>query len=130
MMAKLTPWKTSDDDRSALQPGRDLDSRLAGIYGANDVNYALGAVLAGEVFGKQLDQFLGDEFRRQRTVDVSTLEWLVLHEQLEVEHADSSAVLELLLPADAAGAAADGADAIARAGWRFLDDLYALCFGH
>src|SRR5262249_17988265 len=78
------------------RPG--LVPRLAAIYGAPDVFEAVGAVLAGEIFGKQVDQLLGDEFRRQTLIDPESLAWLSLHETLEVAHADASQALAALVP--------------------------------
>jgi pyrroloquinoline quinone (PQQ) biosynthesis protein C len=129
MMKKLQPWSPPVVDDTVLGPGRKLDPRLAEIYGAADVNAALGAVMAGEVFAKQMDQFIGDEFRRQNEIDIRSLEWLTLHEELEVEHADSSLVLAGLLPNSALNAVWFGASELRNAGWAFLDDLYDTCYG-
>lgn len=129
MMAKLEPWKPAAVTNETLAPGRRLDPRLAAIYGAEDVYESVGAVMAGEVFGKQMDQFLGDEFRRQTDVDTASLEWLVLHEELEVAHADSSGVLAGYIPRESVAAAWKGARDLSNAGWAFLDDCYALCYG-
>jgi len=129
MMKQLEPYQPARIDDSLLAPGRNLDRRLAEIYGAADLNSALGAVIAGEVFGEQMDKRLAEEFRRQDELDVNSLEWLTLHEQLEVEHADSSMVLAGLLPAGATQSIWSGAQALANAGAAFLDDLYELCYG-
>jgi pyrroloquinoline quinone (PQQ) biosynthesis protein C len=129
MMAKLEPWKPAEVTNETLTPGRKLDPRLAAIYGADDVFESVGAVMAGEVFGKQMDQFLADECRRQNEVDTQSLEWLVLHEELEVSHADSSEVLAGYIPRESIAAAWKGARDLSKAGWSFLDDCYELCYG-
>jgi hypothetical protein len=54
---------------------------------------------------------------------------LSLHETLEVAHADASAELAHLIPPHAVPAAHRGAMAVFLAGWHFLDELYALCYG-
>jgi hypothetical protein len=129
MMQQLAPWKPATNGNDALGPGKTLDVRLASIYGASDVYESVGAVIAGEIFGKQMDKFIADEFRRQSEVNLASLEWLTLHEQLEVSHADSSPELARLVPKGAAGAACRGGLALARAGWSFFDDLNTLCYG-
>ena len=130
MMQQLEPWRPAMIEDSALAPGRRLDPRLARIYNAPDVFESVGAVMAGEVFGKQMDQFIGDLFRRQTELDASTLEWLVLHEQLEVAHADESAELARLVPVESLAACWRGACDLSEAGWDFLDDLYELAYGN
>jgi DMATS type aromatic prenyltransferase len=133
MMDVLAPFRPplDDDDEPAslLAPGRALVPRLAAIYCAPDPFESVGAVIAGEIFGKQIDQFLGEEFRRQTVIDPRSLAWLTLHETLEVAHADASRQLADLVPAYAADVAQRGAIGIYLAGWAFLDALYASCYG-
>jgi hypothetical protein len=82
-----------------------------------------------EVFGKQVDSFIGDEFRRGAattgmSIPPAALEWLTLHETLEVEHVDESIALARAVPDGAkAAAAARGAAALGRAAWVFFDSL-------
>jgi pyrroloquinoline quinone (PQQ) biosynthesis protein C len=130
MMKQLEPWRPREaQDDSTLSAGRNLIPRLAEIYGASNIDEAVGALMAGEVFGKQMDQFIADEFRRQQEITPESLEWLALHEQLEVEHADSSLDLARLLPKEALDATWSGASRLARAGWAFLDDLHSTVYG-
>jgi hypothetical protein len=128
MMKQLERWRPAVIDDATLAPGRSLDPRLAEIYGAADAYESVGAVIAGEIFGKQMDQFIADEFRRQTEVDASSLEWLMLHEQLEVSHADSSPELARLIPRGSLDATWRGANALSRAGSAFFDDLHTLCY--
>jgi pyrroloquinoline quinone (PQQ) biosynthesis protein C len=123
MMQQLEPWKPRVMDDAVFEPGRRLDAQLAQIYGAEDVFESVGAVIAGEIFGKQMDAFLADEFRRQSDVEASKLDWLMLHEQLEVEHADSSIELARRVPHGSQGAAWQGALKLKQAGDTFLDDV-------
>jgi pyrroloquinoline quinone (PQQ) biosynthesis protein C len=129
MMEKLEPWAPQVVDERVLGPGLRLDPVLARIYEADDVFVSLGAVMAGEVFGKQMDQFIGDQFRRQSQVDIKSLEWLVLHEELEVAHADESSEVAKLVPGASLAACWQGACQLSAAGWAFLDELYVLCYG-
>jgi pyrroloquinoline quinone (PQQ) biosynthesis protein C len=130
MMQQLEPWRPAAIDERVLGPGRNLDPRLAQIYNAPDVFESIGAVMAGEVFGKQMDQFIGDLFRRQTELDASTLKWLVLHEELEVAHADESSELARLVPPESLAACWRGACELSAAGGTFLDDLYELAYGN
>jgi pyrroloquinoline quinone (PQQ) biosynthesis protein C len=128
MMSRLEPWRPVEVDESVFTPGRRLDPRLAEIYEADDIYECLGALMVGEIFGKQMDKFIADEFRRQVEVDPASLEWLILHEELEVSHADSSADLARLIPSASIEATWKGAVALSRAGRGFLDDLHVLCY--
>jgi hypothetical protein len=130
MMKQLEPWRPATADERVLGPGRKLDPRLAEIYDAPDVYESLGAVMAGEVFGKQMDQFIGDLFRRQTELDASKLEWLVLHEELEVVHANESFDLARLVPPGSLASCWRGACDLSAAGWTFMDDLYELAYGN
>jgi pyrroloquinoline quinone (PQQ) biosynthesis protein C len=129
MMDQLERWRPAVVDEETFAPGRRLDPRLAEIYGAVDVYEGVGAVVAGEIFGKQMDHFIADEFRRQTEVNPSSLEWLMLHEQLEISHADSSPELARLIPPASLDATWRGAYALSRSGSAFFDDLHMLCYG-
>jgi pyrroloquinoline quinone (PQQ) biosynthesis protein C len=112
-----------------LAPGRALGVFLEAIYTTADPYEGLGASLIMEVFGKQVDSFIGDEFRRGAattgmSIPPAALEWLTLHETLEVEHVDESIALARAVPEGAtAAAAARGAAALGRAAWVFFDSL-------
>jgi hypothetical protein len=84
-----------------------------------------------EIGGKQIDIFMGSQFRRQTKVDSAKLRWLHLHEELEVEHADDGFTLAQYVPNDPAAIAAAwrGAEAVATAGRRYFDALYRICYG-
>jgi pyrroloquinoline quinone (PQQ) biosynthesis protein C len=128
MMSFLEPWRPRNAVDDVLAPGRRLTKKLEGIYGSPVADEAMGAVVAGEIFAKQMDAFLGDEFRRQSEIDPQRLEWLMLHEALEVEHADDSAHLVQLLPEQAAASVWKGAMDLVVAGTTFLDELYELTY--
>ncbi|MDC3959955.1 iron-containing redox enzyme family protein [Polyangium jinanense] len=113
-----------------VRPGRDLGLELERLYVTADPYEGLGASLVVEIYGKHVDAFVADEFRRQRSVAPQTLEWLHLHEQLEVDHADESMELARLLPSSGSPleAAWRGARAVANGSWRFFDGMYRRCF--
>ena len=129
LMGALEPWRSSLDEAVVHAPGRALRRELERLYFEAEPSEGVGATLLVEVYGKHVDQFLGDEFRRQDVVGGESLAWLTLHEDLEVDHADDSLTLAELLPEGAARAAAvRGAEAVAGASRAYFDALYELCF--
>jgi len=128
MMEQLEPFRPATLDDATWEPGRNFDASLRDCYEAEDVREAVGAVMVGEVFGKQIDLFLGEQLRRQSVVDADSLEWLVLHERLEVEHANDSNELAGLIERDDLSAIWRGAQRAGVAGRAFLDDLYTACY--
>jgi pyrroloquinoline quinone (PQQ) biosynthesis protein C len=129
MMDQLAAFRPATIDDAMWQPGRNFDANLRACYEAEDAWEAVGAVMVGEVFGKQIDLFLGAQLRRQSAIDAESLEWLVLHERLEVEHAADSAELAGLVTSDDFAAVWRGAQRAGAAGRAFLDDLYTACYG-
>jgi pyrroloquinoline quinone (PQQ) biosynthesis protein C len=125
----LEPWKPARVDEAHLAPGHALRRALEHLYMEADPYEGVGASLLVEVYGKQVDMFLGDEFRRQSAVDPASLAWLHLHEVLEQDHAGESQSLARLIPDGAPCAAAvRGAYAIAEATRAYFDAMYALSF--
>jgi DMATS type aromatic prenyltransferase len=129
MIGVLRPWLPADLV-AATAPGRKLGETLEHCYVRADPYEGIGASLVVEVYGKQVDSHIADEFRRQSQIPPSELEWLHLHETLEVEHADESLDMARLVPEDPAAreAAWRGARAVASASRVFFDALYAECF--
>lgn len=112
-----------------LAPARALSDALELEYVASDPWFGVGASLLVEVFGKQVDTFVAEQFARQKEVAGHTLEWLDLHTVLEVDHADDSAEIAALIPEGAAEEAAlAGAEHIANASRRFFAEMYRLTF--
>jgi DMATS type aromatic prenyltransferase len=129
LMGALSPWRPERDEAELHAPGHALRRELERLYFEADPSEGVGATLLVEVYGKHVDQFLGDEFRRQDAVDRESLTWLTLHEDLEEDHADDSLTLAALLPDGASrAAAARGAEAVAAASQAYFDALYELCF--
>lgn len=117
-----------------LEPGNELSQRLENIYVKSDPFVGVGSAMVIEIIGKQGDTFMGDEFRRQKAIHKSippaALEWLDLHEKLELEHSDESLDLARLVPADpqAIASAWSGARECGAACWAVLDGLYRLSY--
>ena len=130
MLADLEPYAPRGDRARLLAPGHRFAEQLEQIYLRNPALEAIGSTLVTEIYGKQVDQQLGHLLRRQRELDVSTLTWLVLHETLEEEHADESAVLAAMVPGDheSQEAVCRGAEHLALLGFRYLDAIYEVVF--
>lgn len=129
MMEVLAPWAPPETDE-VLAPGRALGAELERCYVTAEPYEGVGASLVVEVYGKQVDTFIADQFRRQTQIAPSALEWLHLHERLEVEHASESVDVARAIPSGAASEAAwRGAKAVATASRAFFDALYRECYG-
>lgn len=130
MLADLEPYAPSGDREKWLSPGRWIAERLADYYLHRPALEGVGASLVAEVYGKQIDQAIGNLLRRQTSLDVSKLTWLVLHEELEEEHADESARIAQMAPQDAESRAAmcRGIEGLALDGRRYLDLIYEVLF--
>jgi DMATS type aromatic prenyltransferase len=131
MLADLEPHAPPGPRDHLLAPGRRLAMRLADHYLARSPLEAVGGTLIMEVFGKQVDQAIGTLLRRRTDLDVGKLTWLVLHEELEEEHADESVVLARMTPADVRSEAevCHGAEDLATLGFQYLDEIYGVIFG-
>lgn len=127
----LSSWAPAESDPALLAPGRELLRAQEELYLERSVYEGVGATLVMEVFGKQADQFMGQQLRRKHdALPASVLEWLTLHEELENEHADESHDLARRIPRGSkAVLAARGAVEVASACWTFLDGIYRLAYG-
>jgi DMATS type aromatic prenyltransferase len=130
MLANLAPYRPGGDAAALVEPGRELGREMERLYVEADPYEGLGASFVAEIYGKQVDACVAGEFRRQRQVAPESLEWLHLHEHLEVDHADEAMQLARLLPegGPALEAAWRGASALADASWHFFDEMYRACF--
>jgi pyrroloquinoline quinone (PQQ) biosynthesis protein C len=107
-----------------VAPGRALYRVLEELYVERDAYEGLGATLVMELYGKQVDQFFGDQLRREAELPASVMEWLTLHETLEEEHVNESVELAALVPpGPKRERALRGAREVARAGWAFFDGM-------
>jgi pyrroloquinoline quinone (PQQ) biosynthesis protein C len=126
----LAPHRMSGKDDELLAPGREFSRRLGVHLYSPDAYESIGALMMIEVYGKQVDVRLGAEFRRQNVLDPAALTWLHLHEDLEVDHADDSLRLALMLPREGAELEAvwKGALGVVSASFAYFDALYRLCY--
>ncbi|MBC8067923.1 MAG: iron-containing redox enzyme family protein [Deltaproteobacteria bacterium] len=136
LLDALAPHRIEGDPAVLLAPGREFGRRISEHLFALEAEEAIGALMMIEVYGKQTDQQLGHEFRRQQTVGGDATEWLRLHEILEVDHADDSLRLARLLPAPGKGVDSDrrlaaawrGAEGVVAASMNYFAGLYEVCF--
>lgn len=128
MLEVLTPWAPPETE-DVLSPGHALGKELERCYVTAEPYEGVGASLVVEVYGKQVDTTIADQFRRQNQIPPSKLTWLHLHETLEVEHAGESMDVARLIPSGVASEYAwRGAKAIATASRNFFDMMYRQCF--
>lgn len=109
-----------------LVPGRNLMAAMNRTFSASDPFEGVGALMVSEVFAKKMDSCVGNELRRQNVLSRDELYWLDLHETLEVEHAEDSYELAVLVPdrGSPLAAAWRGARAEWSALWGFLDEVH------
>jgi pyrroloquinoline quinone (PQQ) biosynthesis protein C len=128
--AGLAPKLPEAANSEQLEPGRAFGAVQEELYTQRSPYEGLGATLVMELLGKQADLTLGKLLRRSATpLPDPVMEWLVLHEELELAHVDESFELARMIPPGRKSVlAVRGAEELARAGWAFLDDLYDVCF--
>jgi pyrroloquinoline quinone (PQQ) biosynthesis protein C len=129
-VAGLEPWRPEGNGVEWLAAGRRLGLRASEVFEDGQPFEAVGGLVVSEIFAKKADRCLGDEIRRQSLVPRDALVWLDIHEVLEVDHAEDSRELALLVPEQgpALEQAWQGARALWAAMWGFLDDVEALAF--
>lgn len=124
-VAGLEPWSPRAPEHRELHAGQRLAARASEVLDTGDPYEALGGLMVAEIFAKKMDRCLGDEVRRQSLIPREALEWLDLHEVLEVDHAADSYELAALVPdqGPALAAAWRGARKLWAAMWGYLDDV-------
>jgi len=129
LLVGLAPFEPAGVDREAvLAPGRKLAAALRDIYYTPDGWEGVGATMLIEIFGKQVDVALGDQFRRQKQVDPKSLEWLNMHEELEQDHAAESMDLAHLAPVAQLPSVWRGAERVWLAAVTFFNEMYEVCW--
>jgi hypothetical protein len=98
------------------------------VYSDPNPYIGVGAAIIMEIRGKQFDICVGKEFRRTK-VELSSCEWLTMHEELELDHAEESLTLARLIPGsnEMIEAVRRGADRTNTALTNFLNGVYQLC---
>jgi pyrroloquinoline quinone (PQQ) biosynthesis protein C len=121
----LDKWRPPAVTESTVAAGQRMAQRAGALFRAPDPYEGVGALITGEIFAKKMDHCLGDEIRRQDRVPSKALTWLILHETLEVDHADDSLELAVLVPDGGPSLASTWRGAITQWNvlWEFLDDV-------
>jgi len=129
-VAGLDRWRPERPGEDLLRAGRRLGARASLVFEAADPYDAVGGLIVSEIFAKKMDRCLGAEIRRQNLVPNEALLWLEIHEVLEVDHAEDSRALALLVPEQEVSRAAAwrGATELWDAMTGFLDDVARLAF--
>jgi DMATS type aromatic prenyltransferase len=129
LMDAIEPWRMESFNEDMLMPGKELSQRLEDIYLDSNPYVGVGSAIVMEIHGKQFDLCLGKEFRKTE-IDLSTIPWLIIHEELEIGHADEALVLARFVTdsMDGIAAAREGAQKTRVASWKFLDGMYRICF--
>ena len=128
--AGVAPWARGLDTPLLLEPGSIFGEAQEELYMRRSPYEGLGATLIMEVLGKQGDLVLGEQLRRrEQQLSPTVMEWLNLHEALEVDHVDESfALARRIPPGNKSRLAARGAEELGRAAWAFLDGMYRVCY--
>jgi hypothetical protein len=130
----LEPWQPANrEDLALLRPGRELADLGAQPFFAPNPYEAIGALMVGEIFAKKMDKCLADQIRRQDRIPREALTWLIIHEALEVDHADDANDLADLIPDAQLSAIWRGAEHQWTVLWAFMTGVYqaaASCARH
>lgn len=124
----LSRWRVEGSNDELLRAGQRLAQEAARPFAAADPYEGVGALVAGEIFAEKMDTALAHEMERQDLLSDDVLTWLHLHAQLEVDHAEDSGELALLIPKDEVSLAAAwrGAENFWKTLWQFLDEVHAV----
>jgi len=127
LMMELESWRpsllSSSEEQALLAPGRQLEARLEELGAAADPHVGTGALLAGEVFRRQLADFLKLQVSRDESPRATELPW-----QSNTKRFDPTTALSSSVPEAAFEPLWLGAMERRRAEWAFLDALYGVCF--
>lgn len=124
LLAGLEPWRPATVTPEMMAPGREFNRRLEAVYSDPREYVGIGAAMAIEVLGKQIDSRIADELRREQKLTPTAMTWLTLHEELEIDHANESMDMAHLVPPAQLEAAWRGAEGVATAFWDFFDAMY------
>ncbi len=130
LIVNIEPWKIESFTEEMLIPGKEFSQSLDKIYSAPDSDPygGVGAGILMEIQAEQFDRCLANECRKT-DIDLSAITWLILHEEIEADHADESVVIARLADDSSGGLAAiEGSRNARTASWKLLNDLYRLCY--
>ncbi len=130
LITNIEHWKMASFTEEMLIPGKEFSQSLDKIYSAPDSDPygGVGAGILMEIQAEQFDRCLANECRKT-DIDLSAITWLILHEEIEADHADESVVIARLADDSSGGLAAIEGSRNARvASWKLLNDLYRLCY--
>jgi DMATS type aromatic prenyltransferase len=130
LMININHWRIPAFNESMLIPGNRFSDSLEDIYSNYHPYEAVGSAILMEIQAKQFDICVGEEFRKT-DIDLASIEWLVLHEELEIDHADETQIVARLADDYSEGIipAIQGAMKARVASWKLLDGMYRLCYG-
>jgi DMATS type aromatic prenyltransferase len=129
MIDAINDWQIPSFTAEMLAAGKELNQGLEYIYLESDPYMAIGAGIVMEVYGEQFTEWLYHEFQKT-TLDLATVPWLTLHEELEVEHVEESLAINRFVAesTEHAVAAQAGMKWSCVASWQFLNVLYRFCY--
>jgi DMATS type aromatic prenyltransferase len=130
LIGNIECWKMESFTNEMLIPGEKFSQSWEDIYSESNPYTAVGAAILMEIQAKQFDLCLGQEFRKT-DIELSKIKWLVLHEEVEVDHADETLFIARFIDDAPKGitAAIEGSRKARAASWKFLDGIYRLCYG-
>jgi DMATS type aromatic prenyltransferase len=130
LMLTLEPYKPQSVTPQILAPGNELSQSLEALYSDPNPYIGVGAAIIMEICGKQIDQLMANEFAERTTVERSSLKWLHLHDELEIDHANEVLDLARLITNSDRGkeAAQKGLEVTGKAVWSFFNGMYRVCF--
>ena len=130
LILALEPHKPQTVSENVLTPGHELSESLEVLYSEPNVYVGVGAAIMMEICGKQIDETMGKEFTTRTNMDRSSLLWLHIHEEVEVEHTDEAIELARIIGNSDGDkeAARQGIEMTATAMWSFFNGMYRVCF--
>ncbi len=130
LIINIEHWRMDSFTDDMLTPGKEFTQRLHEIYSGSNPYGGVGAAILMEIQGEQFDVCLANECRKTN-IDLSAIAWLILHEEVEVNHANELVVVARIADDSPEGrlGAIEGARQARVASWRLLDELYRLCYG-
>lgn len=130
LIKNIDHWRMDSFTEEMLTPGKEFSQSWEEIYAESNPYTSVGAAILMEIQAKQFDICLGKEFRKT-DIELSKIHWLILHEEVEVDHADETLFVARFVDDAPAGiaSAVEGSRKARTASWKLLDGLYQLCYG-